>query len=207
VSNRDYPHSEDEFDALGADRTPQGVHRAQQSRWRQLLPFILVIILAPTLAFGAVRLLSGGFGGGDDPTGAPTTTTDAGEPTPTDGATEEPTTTQPTEEPTEEPTDEPGAEPADLDRDLSVYVLNGAGISGLAGEAAEVLTEDGWTTVTPDNYSRQLPTASAVFYTSEDMAEEAAAVGELLSVTDLIEDSSAASNGIVVVLRDDAFRN
>ncbi|WP_163543732.1 LytR C-terminal domain-containing protein [Occultella kanbiaonis] len=201
MSNRDYPHSEDEFDALGADRTPQGVHRAQQSRWRAFLPFILVIILAPTLAFGAVRLLSGGFGGGDDPTGAPTTTADAGEPTPTDGTTEEPPAT---EEPTVDPTTD---EPADLDQALSVYVLNGAGISGLAGEAAEVLTQDGWTTVTPDNYSRELPTASAVFYTSADMAEEAAAVGELLAVTDLIEDSSAASNGIVVVLRDDAFRN
>ncbi|TDE94198.1 LytR family transcriptional regulator [Occultella glacieicola] len=196
MSNRDYPHPEDEFDALGADRTPQGVHRAPQSRWRQLLPFLVVIILAPLLAFGAVRLLSGGFGGTDDPTGAASSTTEPGEPTPTDATTEAPTEEPTTEEPTTE-------EPADLDQDLSVYVLNGAGVSGLAGAAAEALTDEGWTNVTPENYSRELPTSSAVFYTTADMAEEAAAVGELLGVTDLIEDSSAASDGIVVVLRED----
>lgn len=194
MSRDDYPYPEDEFDTLGADRTPQGVHRAPLSRWRKLLPFIIVLILAPTLAFVAVRALSGGDGE-DPPTTAEETTA---EPTSDAEPTDEPTSE---EEPTEEETTE---EPdADLDYTVQVWVLNGSGVSGLAADTVEVLAAEGWENSDAADYSRPQPSGTTLFYDNADQAEEAAAVGELLGITNLVENSSAAAGDIVIVLRSD----
>lgn len=199
MSREDYPYPEDEFDTLGEDRAPQGVHRAPLPRWRQLLPFLIVLVLAPTLAFVAVRALTGDGGGAPDPT---TTVTQA--PTseaPTDEATEE--TSEPADEETtatEEPTTE---EAADLDRSIGIWVLNGSGVSGLAADTVAVLEEDGWTGASAADYGRAQPSATTLFYDNADQAEEAAAVGELLGISNLVENADAADGDIVIVLRSD----
>ncbi|GAB2605391.1 LytR C-terminal domain-containing protein [Pseudactinotalea suaedae] len=198
MTRDDYPYPEDEFDALGADRTPQGVHRAPLPRWRQLLPFIIVLILAPTLAFVAVQALSGG---GDDPSPTADTTTEPA----TDG---EPTT-EPTEAPTEEPTEgettteeQTSEEPAaDLDRSIQVWVLNGSGVGGLAAETQAFLTEDGWEDVNAADYGRPQPSGTTLFYDNADQLDEAEALGDLLGITNLVESSSAADGDLVLVLR------
>ena len=198
MTRDDYPYPEDEFDALGADRTPQGVHRAPLPRWRQLLPFIIVLILAPTLAFVAVQALSGGDG--DAPPAAATTTEPAtdGEPRtePTQAPTEEPTEGETT---TEEQTSEEPA--ADLDRSIQVWVLNGSGVSGLAADTAAFLTEDGWEDVDAADYGRPQPSGTTLFYDNADQLDEAEALGELLGVTNLVESSSAADGDLVLVIR------
>jgi hypothetical protein len=198
VTRDDYPYPEDEFDALGADRTPQGVHRAPLPRWRQLLPFIIVLILAPTLAFVAVQALSGG---GDDPSPTAGTTTEPasdGEPTtePTEAPTEEPTEGETT---TEEQTSEEPA--ADLDRSIQVWVLNGSGVGGLAAETQAFLTEDGWEDVNAADYGRPQPSGTTLFYDNADQLDEAEALGDLLGITNLVESSSAADGDLVLVLR------
>lgn len=198
MSRDDYPYPEDEFDALGADRTPQGVHRAPLPRWRQLLPFIIVLILAPTLAFVAVRALSGDDGG-NAPTGSQTSTTEpatTGEPTSEESAEE---TTGEDQTSTEEATtDEPAA---DLDYTTQVWVLNGSGVSGLAAQTVEVLVADGWQDAIAGDYARPQPSGTTLFYDNPDQADEAQAVGELLGITNLVESSDAADGDIVIVLR------
>lgn len=194
MSRDDYPYPEDEFDTLGADRTPQGVHRAPLSRWRQLLPFIIVLILAPTLAFIAVRALSGDDG--EEPPTVAETTTEAV----TDGeSTDEPTDGTTTDEPTgEETTDEPVA---DLDRSIQIWALNGSGVGGLAADTVTFLTDDGWEDVSAADYSRPEPSGTTLFYDNADQLTEAEAVGELLGITNLVESSAAADGDIVIVLR------
>ena len=205
MSKQENPHPDDEFDVLGADRTPQGVHRSPVPRWRQWLPFILVVILAPTLAFVAVKALSND----PEPTATTTVTSTADAGATTEPATEEPTDATPdgatsegstSEQPSEEPSTTAAAA---LDHSVSVYVLNGAGRTGLAGTVAETLGGDGWTNVIPDNYSRQLPTATTLFYTNADFEDEAQAIGEELGITTLVESADASSNGVVIVLRSD----
>lgn len=200
MSRDDYPYPEDEFDELGADRTPQGVHRAPLPRWRQLLPFIIVLILAPTLAFVAVRAISGGDGGDEPPTGAETTTQ-----APTDEATseepstdEEPTTPEPTTE--DETSEEPAA---DLDYAVGIWVLNGSGVGGLAADTVTVLTEEGWEDANAADYNRSQPSGTTLFYDNAEQLDEAEAVGELLGISNLVESSSAADGDIVIVLRTD----
>lgn len=197
-SRDDYPYDEDEFDRLGAERTPLGVHRAPTPRWRQWLPFLIVLVLAPTLAIIAVRALSDG----GSPSSEPTTTQQptSAEPTSETGESEEPTSEEPTTEETTEETTEPTA---DLDQSIQIWVLNGSGVNGLAADGVAVLEAAGWQDANAADYSSSLPTSTTIFYDNADQAEEAQAVGDELGITTLVESSDAADGDIVVVLRSD----
>ncbi len=203
-----YAYDEDEFDALGADRVPVGVHRRPVPWWRHALPFIVVLVLAPVLAFTVVQVWSQESDPGTDPTPPAAATTDgttdpAGGET-TDGQATDGETTGSEETTGEEsPTEEETTPAEDLNLDLSVWVLNGAGVSGLAGETAARLEDEGWTNVSAGDYSNELPTETAIFYTNAEMAAEAEAIGEQLGITVLYESADAASNGVVIVLRPD----
>src|SRR5699024_9998871 len=107
-----------------------------------------------------------------------------------------------TEEPSETPSEEESTA-AELNHDLGVWVLNGAGVTGLAGQTAAQLQDSGWTNVTAANYSSELPTSSAIYYTNAEMADEAEAIGEELGIGALHENPEAATNGVVIVLRTD----
>lgn len=197
-------YEEDEFDLAARERGPKGVHRPVQPRWKRLLPYLVAVILAPILAFAAISFLNRDPLT-EDPAAAPTaaaTTTEtaadpATEPAPTDTAapaTEEPA---PTEEPP--PTEEPAP---DVRFDAAVVVLNGAGVQGIAGRATERLGEAGFTSTQADNYNRNTPENSTVYYASAELADTAAAVGETLGIASIVEDA-AATPSIAVVLRGD----
>lgn len=208
MSNQRYPYDEDEFDRLGADRVPVGVHRRPVRWWRRVLPFVVVLIVAPILAFAVVQFWSQGT-----PQAGPAESTEAtvtAEESPGESAAgapesqspsteaEEPSSTEPTASPT--PTEEESTAP-ELNYDLGVWVLNGAGVTNLAGETAAELESAGWANVTAANYSSELPTSSAIYYTNSEMADEAEAIGEALGISALHENPDAATNGVVIVLR------
>ncbi len=192
-----YP--EDEFDVAGRDRGPEGVHRQPPSLLRALAPFIAVIVIVPLLAWGAVGLLSGNDGDPQaDPTPAPVETTE--EPsveTPT--ATESPDGETPTaEETTEEGLGE------DVILTTSISVLNGAGISGIAGEVAAELEAEGFTSVGAADYGAASPDVTTLYYRNADLAPTAEAIAELIGIDNTVELASATQNvEIAIVLRAD----
>lgn len=195
MAKQEYPHPQDEFDVLGVDRAPQGVHRRPIPRWRLILPFVVVLILGPTLAYLGVSYLSGL--GSDDGTTPPAV---SAAPVATPDETPEP---EPEPEPQPEPEPEPEPTPElDVRRETPLFVLNGAGVSGLAGTAAAALTGDGFTNVTASNYNRAQPTASTVYYNNAELADTARQVGQVLGVGPVVELASATST-IAVVLRGD----
>lgn len=215
MSKEDYPYPEDEFDTLGAKRVPQGVHREPTPRWRQWLPYLLVLVLVPLLTFGVVKYFAGSSSSDEPgPTAEETETStpeeggeeDGGAETPgeeddaTDPGADETEGTEPGEE---EPGEEDTETPDDLNLDAHVLILNGARVQGLAGDVAEALADEGWQQTEADNYAQAAPAETTLYYTSEEFAAEAEAVGEQLGITNLVESSSAASNGIVIVLRTD----
>lgn len=206
MSRADYPYDEDEFDVLGADRTPQGVHRAPVSRWRQLLPVLLVIVIVPVLAWVGVSALSGEFDRAPEPT--PTVATDPTTPEETDGEEGDEGEESPGEEETEaepepEPTEEPTEDPVDLNQDVTIVLLNGSGIAGIAGRTAEFLNNEGWPNTTAGDYGFAQPTASTVYYNRAEIAEEAAFIAELFGVSEVVESASAATTDLVLVIRQD----
>ncbi|HLS14850.1 MAG TPA: LytR C-terminal domain-containing protein [Beutenbergiaceae bacterium] len=210
MSKQPYPYDEDEFDRLGANRVPIGVHREPVHWWRRALPFVVVLIVAPLLAFGVVQLWSQGTPQAG-PAGTDQSSVEAdaeGGSAPSESAqqSDSPTAEESEETPAEEssptPSEEESTEP-ELNYDLGVWVLNGAGVTGLAGQTSAQLQDAGWHNVTAANYSSELPTTSAIYYTNSEMAEEAEAIGAELGISALHEDADAATNGVVIVLRMD----
>lgn len=205
MSEQDYPYPEDEFDVEGASRVPKGVHRAPIPRWKQWIPYLLVLILVPLLTIVVVKFYTTSQGT-ETPDASPTQVS-----TPTDGTGEDgtegvddPTTTDPEVDTTggeTEPTDDPADQTPDLQRDASVLVLNGARVQGLAGQVAGVLEADGWTNTAADNHDGDTPVATTIYYTSSEFEAEAQAVAETLNIDNVVEDPASASNGIVIVLR------
>lgn len=199
----EYP--EDEFDVAGRERGPEGVHREPRSLLRALAPFLAVIVIMPLLAWGVVSLMSDdGDQQADDPpaTQVEPTTEPEDEATETEDTTEEPAT-EDTEEATEEDTEEEGLG-GDVVLTTSVSVLNGAGVSGIAGEQATVLEEEGFTSVGAADYGASAPDVTTIYYRNADLAPTAEAIGELLGIDNVVELASATQNvEIAVVLRPD----
>lgn len=203
-----YP--EDEFDLAAKNRGPKGVHRPAESRFRRILPFLIVIVAAPLVAWGVMTLITN-----NDDT-APTANETTQSPQETEEPTEDPTGDEgadPEEEPTEPPSDEDAVETdepqepeeteepeAEVDFAAGVSVLNGSGITGLAGRAAEQLT--GFTDVFVGNYQSPQPTVSTVFYQTEELRATAEHIADILGIAN-VTDLASASNEIVVTLRSD----
>lgn len=210
MSSERYDYPEDEFDVAGRERGPRGSHRRPRTLWRTLLPFLVVIVAAPLIAWGAVSLLSGGD---DDPTPSaqPTASAPAEETTaPEDEATAEPPaeeeTTEPAAEPTEEETtaEEETTEPADVDYTATISVLNGAGVSGLAGSAVEQLAAAGFTNGVAANYDAAAPQGTTLYYNNAELAATAQAVAQTLGIASVVESASATTSvDIAIVLRGD----
>ena len=192
----DYSFAEDEFDAAGQSRQPEGVHRAPRPRWRALLPYVIVVLLAPVLAYVGVSYLAGQ----DDPVGSGVTaspTDDAGGQAP-DVQGNDPARVEQEPEPSPAPTPELPA----ADRTVAVLALNGTGTGGLAGGAAERLRKDGFTAVTTGNARSSVPTATTVYYQDGDLAASARRVAAVLGIARVVENASATPS-IAVVLRSD----
>ncbi len=198
MSKADYPYPDDEFDAQPDPTAPRGVHRAPRSAWSRWAPFLVVLVVAPLLAYGIVTFATRGgdlpIGGSDDgpaPTAAATSTapaTDDGDAPSGDAS--EPAPQETTEQP-------PAAEP---DLATPVTVLNAAGIQGLAATAGQRLTSAGFTAVSPDNFSGTKPATSTVYYASEDERATADLVASTLGLDTVQLDAATAGSGVVVVL-------
>ncbi len=197
-----YSYPPDEFDAAARSGGPRGVHRATRSRWSRWWPFLLVLVVFPALAYGAVTVLSdwdglpGGGTGAEDPGDAAEEPTDetAGPTDPADPA----ATPSPTPEPTPEPPPPPPADPA-----RQVDVFNATNRSGLAGNAAERLEDAGFTDVSALNWDGDDPAASVVYYGAPTDVTTAQLVGSTLGIAQVVQDAALAPDGIVVVLAAD----
>lgn len=201
-----YP--EDEFDIAGRERSPEGVHREVRPLWRTLLPYVLVIVIVPLLAFGAFQLVQGGSGD-DEPSAAPSEATPAEPSEEPSDETEPPDDEEPSEEPEEETTEpEPEESENGLDEDVdettTVSVLNGSGVDGLAAQAASQLGEAGFTSVSAGDYGSGSPEVTTLYYRNSDLEATAQAVADELGISAITEAASATENvEIAIVLRSD----
>ncbi|ROS78778.1 LytR cell envelope-related transcriptional attenuator [Cellulomonas sp. PhB143] len=200
-----YPYPSDEFDAPAPAGSPVGVHRSPRSTWTKVWPFLLVAAICAVLAVAAVLVVSkldgsspSSDGGAPAPAAtastAPSASGDAteGSDGPTGDDEESPT---PSETPSETPT-------TDADLSVEVRVLNGAGVSGLANEAADKLTDDGFTDVTPANYEGGSLDASAVWYRTDDDKAAAEEAARVLGIDETLEVPSLRA-AVSVILMDD----
>lgn len=199
MSRADYPYPDDEFDAAAGGDVPRGVHREPRTGWSRWWPFVLVIVLAPLLAFALVTLYTHQGGGGDTsddggqsvedtPTGTTTSTAKASEPGTTKTESAPPQATTPA---------------ASVNLDAPVSILNGAKIQGLAGRQATKLKDAGFTKVTTGNSTGTLPASSTVYYATEDLQATAQKVADTLGIDAVEQDAGKAGASVTVVLTSD----
>ncbi|MDO5700441.1 MAG: LytR C-terminal domain-containing protein [Bowdeniella nasicola] len=214
-------YEEDEFDVAARDRGPTGVHRRLEPAWRRYLPFLIAIIVAPLLAWGAVQLLSAMRSDTSD-TPTPVATETSEETTPDASPSPEQNETpaesaQPSESPEQSPelgedsepneedaAGEDGEDASEPDLTATVTILNGTRINGLAGRAAEALRSDGFTSVVPDNYRSATPAVDTVYYHSEAQKAAAEKIAQTFGIDRIVE-SASSTQSIAVVLRTDVL--
>lgn len=199
VSPEQYP--EDEFDEAGRDVTV-GVHRRKPSQWKSVLPFVLVLILAPLLAWGAATLyVNSGSGGSESEsdTSPSASASAAASPASTEAAAGSDETAAPSDPATEEPSASPSESAATGDKDATILILNGTGTNGLAGGVADKLRQDGYQNVNAENAEGWLSEVTVLYYQpgKEALAKH---VGQLLGVSKLEENGDVVGNNAVIVL-------
>lgn len=194
MTKGEYAYPADEFDTVERGSVPRGVHRTPRSVVRRVGPFLLVLVVFPALAYGAVTYWSSERAG--TPTAAESTTA-APVPDETPAPTE-----PPAEPPAETPAETPAEAPAPVaDLTTVVVVFNATSTSGLAGKAAAALTDAGWESVTSDNYTGKSVVTSAVMYGTAEVAVTAQAAADALGITTVTLDDTV--DGVEIVLAKD----
>ncbi len=197
-----YPR--DEFDQVPETSDRHGVHRARMATPKSNGLGLIILAAALALAVGALSffvLPLLGTGGPSSPVAGATSTpaaTASASPSATEQeskSAEAEATTEPsdeaTPEPTDEATDEPTEEAAAVNKQDPVMILNGAGVSGLAGTVSQTVQNDGWTIAVVDNWGGAPLAGSVIFYNPGQEAN-AQALGELLGITDLQENGDVS---------------
>ncbi len=194
---------------------PVGAHRRPPSRWRPVIPFLIILATVPLLAWGFSALLQ--RGGSEDVVIAQSETVEeipqseevvvVEEEEPAQSATEDGQPSAAQEEPAEKSDEESKkesekeSEKKEVDYDTYVLVLNETGINGYAGEIAQVLNDGGFTNTAADNTYDWITEANTVFYSSEDQAATAEKVAELVGFSEVVLNADATGGeGIVVLL-------
>lgn len=198
-------YEEDEFDIAARQRGEGGAHRRAESQWRRFWPLLVILVVAPLLAWGVMSMLTKDR---DSATPAPSASPSAPaapEQSEAPDASEETATPAPT--PSEEPSSEPSEEAteAEVNLDAPVVVLNGAGINRLAAQVADVLTSEGFTRVQASNYDRPAPDVSTIYYHSPEEKGAAEKISQTLGIGELVE-SAQATESIAIVLRDNPLQ-
>lgn len=194
----------DEFDDL-VTSAPVGVHRRPRSRWRPVIPFLVIIIVAPLLAWALVWAIQTwtGSDSGDDSTVTQqsTDTYQSQDGSGTDDASvEEETDSSVDDTAAEATTTEPEEEEPEVVYSTTVQVLNNTGITGYAGQQADALESAGFSDVSSGNATGWATTVSTVYYASEDLEATAQEVADTLGIDRVQLEAASVTSGIVVVL-------
>ena len=192
----DYPYPADEFDQTdepAAGSQSAGIHRAPRSRWSRVWPFLAVLVIFAALATGLYLWFSSQSPSTPSAPGttaaATTTAPPAAETTPPEEP-ETPTAEESEPTATDEETGEETEEPAEpqIDRKITVRVLNATSIQGLAAGAVTDIKGLGFTDVSGDNYKGDAVSSSQVWYQGPEdkaAAQEIAAKLGIATVTEV----------------------
>lgn len=205
----------DEFD--NPPKGPAGVHRGRRSAAARYTPFVVVVVVAALCGFLAWGVLSGEFNKVHWPwspassqTSSKTSSTTAKKKAAEKKAAEkkqqeEAAKKQQEEEAAKKQQEEEVAkqqqeQAAQVDRSLSVRVINGTGISGYAATKQSVLNQAGYANVAAANPSGTLPDATVVWYQNDADKATAEDVANALGISNVQQTSGLGASIVVILL-------
>ena len=206
----------DEFD--NPPKGPAGVHRGRRSAAARYTPFVVVVVVAALCGFLAWGVLSGEFNQVHwpwSPASSQTSTTTAEKKAAAKKAAakkaaekkqqEEAAKKQQEEEAAKKQQEEEAAkqqqeQAAQVDRSLSVRVINGTGISGYAATKQSVLNQAGYANVAAANPSGTLPDATVVWYQNDADKATAEDVANALGISNVQQTSGLGASIVVILL-------
>lgn len=204
----------DEFD--NPPKGPAGVHRGRRSAAARYTPFVVVVVVAALCGFLAWGVLSGEFNKVHWPwspassqTSSKTSTTAKKKAAEKKAAEkkqqEEAAKKQQEEEAAKKQQEEDAAkqqqeQAAQVDRSLSVRVINGTGISGYAATKQSVLNQAGYANVAAANPSGTLPDATVVWYQNDADKATAEDVANALGISNVQQTSGLGASIVVILL-------
>ncbi|AKV55434.1 hypothetical protein BACT_0971 [Bifidobacterium actinocoloniiforme DSM 22766] len=207
------PYTPDEFD--DPPEGPVGVHRGPRSLAVRVVPVIVIILLAVLCGLGAWTVVSGGKmpwqhqqtssakvdqvrrkveAGRAKSNGAQGQQGNESK-SPSQAAPSQSAQPSPAASQTQQPAPAPVA-----NKSAQVRVINGTSITGYAASRRQALVSAGYTSVTADNPTGQLPPASVVWYQNESDKATAEDVAKTLGIAS-VQQVPSASAPIVAVLR------
>lgn len=195
-----YP--KDEFDLAGEDM-PVGMHRPQPSRWKNVIPFLVILVAVPVLGWGASQLLTSSSTVTVQ-SGAPTVSNQVQSESQSNAVVEEPQSV-PAPEPdpapqSDAPQSEPPSQAAQINYNVAISVLNGTGTQGLAANKAAALNEAGFPGTTAANADGWASEVSAVYYESSQVEASAREIARILGIETVAVNTTDLGNADVVVL-------
>ncbi|WP_301894883.1 LytR C-terminal domain-containing protein [Bifidobacterium angulatum] len=208
----------DEFD--NPPKGPAGVHRGRRSAAARYTPFVVVVVVAALCGFLAWGVLSGEFNKVHWPwspassqTSSKTSTTTAKKKAAEKKQQEEAAKKQQEEaakkqqeeevakkQQEEEAAKQQQEQAAQVDRSLSVRVINGTGISGYAATKQSVLNQAGYANVAAANPSGTLPDATVVWYQNDADKATAEDVANALGISNVQQTSGLGASIVVILL-------
>ena len=180
---------------------PVGMHRPKPSKWKNVWPFLAILIIIPALGWAAATALSRqqNTNSGTAPAPAPAVTT------PSAAASPSPTPTPaPASDPTPAPTPSPSTSSAassEPDHGAAIQVLNGTGTAGYAGQKAAILNQAGYAGTTAANADGWVTQSSTVFYEDPRMVATAKDIASKLGIDNVRRENGLGDPDIVVILR------
>lgn len=196
----------DDFDQL-PDGGPVGVHRKQRNPWAPVLPFLIVLLVVPLLAWGVATLIQRNvpeeevvevIGQSEQVVQSDGETTETEEQVEVVIPDSDVPTAAP-DDPSAEQTPSPTPPTGAVNYDAEVWVLNGSGIPGHAGEVADAVIGAGFANASAGNADGWLADQNTVFYSDASMLSTAQAVAAAAGISAVVENSDVAPSGTLVV--------
>lgn len=177
---------------------PVGMHRPKPSKWKNVWPFLAILVIVPALGWAAATALSRQQTTVSNAPSPAATTPSAAAPSaaPTAEATAsaEPTPSASSPSPSPSASSEP-------DHGAAIQVLNGTGTQGYAGQQAQILNQAGYAGTSAANADGWATQTSTVFYEDPRMEGTAKDVAATLGISNVRQESGLGNPDIVVILR------
>ena len=174
---------------------PVGMHRPKPSKWKNVWPFLAILVIVPALGWAAATALSRQQATVSDVPSPAATTPSApapsASPTAEDTASAEPT-------PSASSSSSASSEP---DHGAVIQVLNGTGTQGYASQQAQILNQAGYAGTSAANADGWATQTSTVFYEDPRMEGTAKDVAAKLGISNVRQESGLGDPDIIVILR------